>query len=721
MKSYNDYNILKYLESVMEMKLMMLDGILSKYSKCKKYNLSPDVIEYLQYVSDEPFYISPSFADVKTDNRVSTLNPKIILFSAPGATGKSSLAKHISYKYNALYWNLAKLKLGANSFAGSILTAVGPSEYSNFIADLNKSNVVLVIDAFDEAEIISGRKMVSSFIADISNSLTEYNCPNVIFLARTETAQYIASFCAENNISLAHYEIGFFLEDQAKDFIRKSLEKQNKKLTPADFDCIQSYYTIVKKNITDQECSSFLGYAPVLEAISTHINSSSNKQSLINDLNNQTDCASIVMNIMSDLLIREQTKVVEAFKEKCKELHPEFNAWDNLYSNEEQLVRIVNFILFKDTKYSNYDNEILPPQLIDDYQDLLKTFLPQHPFIRNNFQNEFLDNNNFDFTGPAFRDYTLAKIILSETYSDFAQVYFEETQSNFYFPSQIFFDCYIKLTEKITHSNHLLYVYDSYRAKATALERPYMQCSSITGDNENYLDGVVVFGMIPGKHCASREETVLNLIVDKNELFFEQLSNISIDAPGLVLKIGNKGIDSRISNSTIICKQILWNTDNLVIESYPPEGCLIATREPAVGDVPIIDIAHAENLRVSLPNIKDYYRLIQYNYDFEDTSNIDITKFTYAMRCILIEFRTHKKDTLAKDSERIDNVTVGNNILKRQVLDFMKSKEIIYNSAHLYKVNTTRMQEFGISYSALSRMDLKQMGFAFTDFCKWKL
>ena len=226
---------------------MLLDGIVSEYDICKKYELNQEVKEYLYYVDDEPFYISPAFNNVKTNAEVSTLNPKFILFSAPGAAGKSSLAKYLSYRFNALYWNLAKLKLGTNSFAGSILNAVGPPAYSQFISDLNKAKTLLIVDAFDEAEIISGRKMVSSFIADMSNNLQEHIAPSVFLLARTETAQYIASFCAENKIPLIHYEISFFLEDQSKKFIEKSIVPKGGNVTAADTECINSYYDVVKK------------------------------------------------------------------------------------------------------------------------------------------------------------------------------------------------------------------------------------------------------------------------------------------------------------------------------------------------------------------------------------------------------------------------------------------------------------------------------------------
>ena len=325
---FMDYNIKAYVDSITGVKQMILDGILAPYKKCKKYSLSSDVVEYLRYIEEEPFYIPPSFSDVKTNIKMSTVRPKFVLFSAPGATGKSSLAKHIAHRFGALYWNLAKVKVGTNSFAGSILNAVGAAKYSEFIGDLNTGDMLLVIDAFDEAEIISGRKMLNSFIADISNSLTSHQLPTIFLLARTETAQYIASFCAENSISVAHYEIGFFNEDAAKYFIVKSVCGKTPPAKP-DLECADSYYNAIKHNITAEECTSFLGYAPVLEAISTHIKVTPNRQKMISELSTQKDCVSIIMKILDDLLIREQDKkVVPALCEKCKVSHPEFTSWD---------------------------------------------------------------------------------------------------------------------------------------------------------------------------------------------------------------------------------------------------------------------------------------------------------------------------------------------------------------------------------------------------------
>lgn len=719
MKMIRDYNIVKYVNSIIGGRQMLLDGILSPYNFCKRYSLNDSVLDYIGYIDEEPFYIPPSFSDVKTEKTLSTLKPKFVLLSAPGAAGKSSLAKYIAHRFNALYWNLAKVKVGTNSFAGSILNAVGAPKYSEFIADLNVGNVLLVIDAFDEAEIISGRKMLNGFIADISDSLSAHTMPTVFLLARTETAQYIASFCAENKISVAHYEIGFFDESAAKYFVVKSIAGK-KTPTKPDAECAEKYYNVVKSNITDDERLSFLGYAPVLEAISTHIKESPNRQKMISELSNQKDCVAIITKIMDDLLNREQTeKVSLAFRERCAAAHPEFTDWGKVYSPEEQLVRIIYYIIFQDCSYKNYELNFLPPQLVAEYQSIIDSFLPQHPFIRNSAIGNGL-GKKIDFTGPAFRDYALAKIILNEEYETLADMYFESSQSQAYVLSQIFFDCYMRISNKMVQPNHISYVYDSFKAKATVYERPYLECTEIPASETENAKCMVVFGMIPGqKNAIKREDYIAEINLTEQPLEFDQLVSVSIDIPDAEVYVGKAGMDCRIYNSSVICKKIELKARNISIESYDPESCLLVAHEGFTGEPVMIDVAKADNLRVNAPNLKNYYSLIPYNYDFEDISNFDIVKFIHAMRCILVEFRTHRNDTLAKTADRIEHVTVGNSVIKRQVLDYLKACGIIYESFHLYKIDEAKMQEKGIFFNALSRMDTVLMNPAFLDFCRW--
>ena len=481
-----------------------------------------------------------------------------------------------------------------------------------------------------------------------------------------------------------------------------------------------------QKNISVEERKSFLGYAPVLEAIARHILSEKNRAKLISDLQNQSDCVSIIMKIMNDLLEREHEKVVAAFKQKCKDQHLDFSNWNNVYSSEEQLVRLVNYTLFKETEYTCLPIPDLPPQLIEDYQEILHTFLPQHPYIRNSSIEKIDTESGIDFAGPAFRDFTLAKLILTEDQFDSAHLYFEEMLSKHRSTSQIFFDCYTALAKGTLALSDIAYVFESFCAKATVTERPYLRFTANV-DEDGTKEGTAVFEMerdnstkssrSSSKYNSAEFSTKFNI----EKIVFSRLINVFIDAPELVVKIGSTAFDASVKNSSVICKQIEFCSSAITFESFGSDGCCLVSTDPILSESTRIEIYNDENLKVSAPNINEFFRLIRYSYRFDDASSIDDLKFAHAVRCIMVEFRTHRKDTLGKDAERVDNVVVGSNPIKKKVLNYLKARGVIYRQEHLYKVNLNEMQKININYLALTRMNTDQLKPAYHDFCSWEM
>ena len=84
-----------------------------------------------------------------------------------------------------------------------------------------------------------------------------------------------------------------------------------------------------------------------------------------------------------------------------------------------------------------------------------------------------------------------------------------------------------------------------------------------------------------------------------------------------------------------------------------------------------------------------------------------------------MEFRAHKKDTLAKTTERIENVIVGGSKIKQKVLEYLKYSGIVYPSAHLLKINEEMLKKKGIFFSAVTRMNTKELIQVYDDFNGW--
>ena len=81
--------------------IMNLESILSSVkTSANSFNLN-DSFKTIRYISDEEYsdtvhkYVEPMFTE--TMRSLNSQSPRFILFSAPGATGKTALAQHICY------------------------------------------------------------------------------------------------------------------------------------------------------------------------------------------------------------------------------------------------------------------------------------------------------------------------------------------------------------------------------------------------------------------------------------------------------------------------------------------------------------------------------------------------------------------------------------------------------------------------------------------------
>lgn len=163
------YNIIKkYRES--EAFYVNLDVILDRMGNGASFSLTETPPCAVTIEPTPQFYIKPVVEDL-----VQEKDPKIIIFSAPGATGKSALARFISNAKHALLWDLSKEKIASHSFSGMLLDSLGAKEISRFMEGLTTGQATLVVDALDEAELVSGRAAIEMlFIAQIPPA-----CPGV--------------------------------------------------------------------------------------------------------------------------------------------------------------------------------------------------------------------------------------------------------------------------------------------------------------------------------------------------------------------------------------------------------------------------------------------------------------------------------------------------------------------------------------------------------------
>ena len=382
------------------------------------------------------------------------------------------------------------------------------------------------------------------------------------------------------------------------------------------------------------------------------------------------------------------------------------------YTAQEQIERVSWYIADdKSVEISNLDKDILPVQANVYYQQALETFLPQHPFLMNRYDNTMQCCP--EFTGPAFRDYTVTKLIEKKE-DELAEFLLSELEnSKSFFPSKIFFDCYIYFMKNKVHLKHLALLYSAYCAKAQANDYAYMAFNQ-TKDEDGKLIGNVEFSMISGVVKPSKElknnTLPFQVIFDEEStiLQMDHLLNVSIDAPDITIMLGKAENALNIVNSSVLAHKICWCSQKVNISSSGNGGCILNSIEMMEGMPNRIEIDKEVSLTVSSPNVNKYYWFKNYKSKIEE-GTVSQMEYVQALRSIIIEFRSHSKDTIAKDAERIDNVVIGRNTkdnLKARVLNQLLDLGIIYRKDHLYKVDGSLQDQWGIYQVAFIRNDI---------------
>lgn len=682
---YNRFNIY-----ITEDKIMTLESIFSQIEKSTGIELSKNVHKSVNIIDNDVFYVQPAYSEIKRNN-----NAKFVIFSAPGASGKSALARYIVSQYGGIYWDLSQIELGENSFHGTLLRALGQDGFVDFFNQLKQGRGVLAIDAFDEAEMISGRGGIEFLLNDLNETTEANETPSVVLFARTESALFLVDYCVENNISYVQYEIGFFEEYNAKEFVKRKIEADGKKITNVVIECIEQQFNVIKKLLgQSEETKTFLGYAPVLEALAKAYDERNTIRLLGQLKKDDVSSTQIVYSILEYLLDREHDKVCSALKEKWQGKYPEFEEWDKIYSKKEQIIRIIEYILLDNVeKESMYDDFEIPNELYVEYYEAIKRFLPQHPFLQN-----LMGKENVSFTGPAFRDYIVASLLADEKYEYLAQDYFSMKNQNIHVSSQLLIDFYYYISKENAHIQGKIFnvLYDSFKAKETAIKHALVNVIQ----NEEDID--VLFEL---------RDITKGTITDKMGFFLcgdyisiSKLSDALLDVEKQIVIGDNNSV--RIYNSVIIADEIVFNSNNIEIEAKEPGRCLIVSKKDVInrrGEVLHFEIRcdKSELIKIDVPNIENYYMLRKFKYKYEESDASDYLKFNLFVKKIMNCMRKHRKDTPAKDREFIDNEIINKSMFKRDVMDFLIDIGVIYidsKEPHLYKLDVAVLAQHGLNW-----------------------
>jgi hypothetical protein len=651
--------------------------------------------------------------------------PKVIIISAAGAVGKSTLAAEIAHRKRAPIWDLAKAEaVGGNSLTGQVTTAFGFGTAAQVSQQFLEGGLFLLIDALDEARVKANEAGYEAFVANIAEIAKGAARTPFVLLGRTQTAETTWLLLDDVGIPASLLTIQPFTREQAERYIeariryfdasaRRRIEEHRVPFLEARnliLDHLQRA-VIGDERVTDDAAREFLGYAPVLETVAVLLAKEGNYHEFIESLNamgrQEIDRPLAVLNhVVTRLLEREQTQklqvnikpVLEAVAEEAG-----WDSWSDLYSPDEQVARLLGLILGRRVEAC----PAMPSSVRARYEEQLKVWLPEHPFLR-------------EGSVPAnqvFESYLFADA-MREYLTPLARAVEDRVMASDYKPSRLLADFYILLGQKrgedCVAERQIGILYDSLLAGETDSMRIRLAIESgDPEDDEEEVAGEGEFELVyssPDPNGEERVETRVFRIDQPGDAlaFRRQLKEATVVTRG-TLVLGGEVDDFEIGPSVQVrCQELVVRSTGFVVRGA---GSREAGSEAVVLDAQRCDSAVARKPLVRGSLTACWPGSESYPWSEYSTASVDYGRDSPHMqeayrrlRRIVTALQSHSKGSLARLKDKIEHQRILKNNMGRALLDRLLGDGIMYVKGKFYHWNPERGDEaLGASYDDFCR------------------
>ena len=251
----------------------------------------------------------------------------ILLVSAPGAVGKSTLARQIAYETGAVYIDLAKADpVGGNTLSGGLVR-------SGLYPQWQAQNTAVLIDGLDEARLRVTQEAFEVFLADVVELSKGRAVPTVLF-GRTGAVQDAWLLLSDTAVEIAVLEIGYYGPDASIEFAEARLRAAlpDSPHRAPQRRAVQLLLERLREQ-TESDGDRFAGYAPVLHAVAERVAKARNPAALVAEIERGEQPVTL-QTVVSSILERERGKL-----DTLQFDDP--NLASRLYAANEQLDRLV--------------------------------------------------------------------------------------------------------------------------------------------------------------------------------------------------------------------------------------------------------------------------------------------------------------------------------------------------------------------------------------------
>lgn len=721
-----------------ESRAISFEGLLGSLPVCdgpSRFQITGSRDDVCYCTSGLPEFLGPSLR-TRTDIE-NAQTPSIVIVSAAGAVGKSTLAAELARRKAAPLWDLARSKSVAQGSVDGMVTQVfGRGSANNAVYNgLREGSLFLVVDALDEARVKVTETAFEDFLKDLGQLASDGPGVKIVLLGRTQVAETAWLLLDEQGVGTAFYTIDPFDEQQAFEYIGRRIQRlggnaassmvQNPRPFAEARDLLfEKLREAVRGNRADAQATSeiraFLGYAPVLDAMAVRLASNPNwaaqKQEIVVSMDvargdSKHRPAAILRQVIEAVLTREHEQkllsnlkpVLEPFAKAAK-----WSEWDRLYSLEEQCARVL-------ARHLDFATTIghslkLPPDLAAAYEEQLTSWLPEHPFLR----------DGKTIVNVVFEAYLFARALSEDVGGSRKSVEARLRQPS-YLLTRLLGEFYLLLqtdpeTPEVA-AEHVGWLYDSMLSDETpdvrvefSLEGP--DPSDVEGekDGPHEVEGEFVFVRNGGPDESSRRvEFKTRVQPDSTVAFGRYIKHASVTVPcGVNLGAGRDEfeIGPRVQ---ITCRKLRLNAQTLVVGGKSRQGdaesnAVVLEAQDCESDVALKPTVHTI-LRVSWPgsNVFPWTDYSQERRELYPEDSLMAAAY-HRFRRIVLTLRSHSRGGLARYRHKIEHQRVLKGELGRALLAKLLDDRILRLEESFYYLVPERASALvGISWHQLQK------------------
>lgn len=592
-----------------------------------------------------------------------SLNSPIWFVAAPGAVGKSTLAKEISARTGAVYLDLAK----ADTVAGNYLT--GGLVKSGLLPAWQQGSAAVLIDALDEARLRVTQTSFDDFLHDVRTIAASRSLPTVLF-GRVGVVEDAWLSLSEQGLDCPIFDIELFDKERAVRFVLATLQRLSAKSSYPHLKGATSAHQGIYHNVAQQfvdrltvaaasDGTRFAGYAPVLEAVATVIAGVTNPATLSQSVQAAMQ-GDVLQHLTTHILEREAAKIREQLSTLIAP-----TTLGGLYTPEEQLSRLAAVVLGGPVPRSP---QALKPNELAAYDTAIQNFLPQHPF---------LDGTGKKASGAVFSASINANALFSAT-REVAALAEASAGNGPHTPNPFLVDFYLSRVNTASGDapavppEHVVFLYESVQARAEPGDIVRM---SIEGDEDGPDAEVEI--QVGRLETGLKGRIELTTSQAGTLRFGRQVNAVAVDAPNLEVVIGSGQPVEIIAPVSISVDRLSLDCPELVIaagdqSSDKEDASVLLEAQTLVSSsltgVPVV--RKGAELSVSWPGA-GAYPWTHFAAAAGSGTDKALDEDLRGLRRLVLAFRSHSRGRLARYKKKIEHkrMTKGTRgVLIRQVL-----------------------------------------------------